>query len=433
MSWILLSFEALQILALITRRITAEWVTAVVIFSILYLFYSQMNLTFWVFQDASRLVKEPLLLFVIFAFITQLIVSKVKIDVLIACISLLIPLCITFYQTGLWGGIQYTRAIICPVLLFFCLVGSKSFLSGTYSYEKRNERIGLFCFAMLLFLFLFSILHLLGYGNSWGFETLRNRINPDIMGSPFTSYSSVKRYQSFFGDPNKFALCVALLNFFIFSSLRARKLYLPTVIFSGFLVLFAESRAGYILYFMSLLFLFRYRLDNSNKLNTFVAAIVFSLIAAFSALIMFYWSSRYGVQIETSRIDLWIPLLKYISTNPIILFLGSGFGSIGQVGYEFTTNIEIFTSSGRTVNVIDSSFMSLIFFHGLSSSFIFLGYGVVIKKAYNCARLQSRMSLHIIFASIIFYSILYDSLLTFPWSFLFILLIFVQMKNDEKS
>ena len=47
-------------LALVIRRITAEWVTAVVIFSILYLFYSQMNLTLWVFQDASRLVKEPL-------------------------------------------------------------------------------------------------------------------------------------------------------------------------------------------------------------------------------------------------------------------------------------------------------------------------------------------------------------------------------------
>ena len=166
------------------------------------------------------------------------IVSKVKIDVLIVVLHFQFRSAPCFTH-GLWGGIQYTKFNM-PRTIILLSSWFQKLPVRHWSHEKRNEITGLLCFAMLLLLFLFSILHLRDM-ETLGFETPRNRINPDIMGSPFTSYSSVKRYQSFFGDPNKFALCVALLNFFIFSSLRARKLYLPT---GNFLWIFILQNPG---------------------------------------------------------------------------------------------------------------------------------------------------------------------------------------------
>ena len=150
-------------------------------------------------------------------------------------------------------------------------------------------------------------------------------------------------------------------------------------------------------------------------------AIVFSLIVTVSALFMFYWF-RYGVQIETSRIDLgsFAETGFDESYHPVF---GDGFGSIGQLVMNSRLILRFLLHQDLTANVIDSN-MSPIFFHGLSSSFIFLGYGVVIKKPIS-VRGCSRMSLHIIFASII--SIPYfTTRFKLSWSFLFILLIFVQ-------
>lgn len=334
----------------------------------------------------------------------------------LALLFLLVWSVVSVVQTGLVGFAGYVRGVIFPAVMLLYLNGVDD-----VSVRKLGDGIAVGAVALLAFLLLVSTVHLHVDPNFLIPESFRNRLDYDEPYRSLVAYGDIRRYQSFFGDPNRSAIvCILALWFCSIGKLRP----LRWVIFAlvAALLWLTQSRTGMLVAGLWGLYLF-VRPNPSRDMP--VVAMIGLLIVSTGVGMWVVFSTRAGSIEEVSRAILWMGVAQHIvSSAPLFLF-GEGFGWVGQTGGTFAVSeaIQLTSASGRTValNVIDNSYLTIVSSLGaVGAVAVFAFYRAVLTSmAAHIRSSQERRQFWMLASLIAFWAMFFDALVSYPWTFLF--------------
>jgi hypothetical protein len=130
-----------------------------------------------------------------------------------------------------------------------------------------------------------------------------------------------------------------------------------------------------------------------------------------------------------SRAILWMGVAQHTMSSLPLLLVGEGFGWVGQTGGTFAVSeaIQLTSASGRTValNVIDNSYLTLISSLGIiGAAGVIAFYGSVLAgMAAHIRSRRERRQFWILVLLIAFWAMFFDALVSYPWTFLFPLIL----------
>jgi hypothetical protein len=402
-----------------------------------YLFASNIPLEVFGVEEFIRYSKEPLIIavlgrFMLSAWRRQLLApqrlgampsSQPQIWTNVgrgAFVVLIAWSAVSLYRMGAPGIVGYFRGVIFPAVVLLYLNG----IDDTH-FRKLGDAIAAMSVLLIAFLALASLAHLYYDPDFLIPESFRNRLDYEAPYRTLVAYGDIRRYQSFFGDPNRMALvCILALWFASVGRTRALRWIVFAVV--AYLLWLTQSRSGMLLAGLWGLYLFL-RPNPSRYIP--IVAMIGSLVAVSGAVVWLSFSTRAGSIEEVSRAVLWLGVGQHIVSSWPVLLLGEGFAWVGQSGGTFVASeaIQLTTASGRTLalNVIDNSYLTILSSLGAIGS---LAWFVFYKDALAAmaARLSDRgrrRQFWVLVGLIGMWSLFFDALVSFPWTFLFPLLL----------
>jgi len=408
-----------------------------------YLFLSNIPVTVFGIDDFLRYTKEPMLMIIltkslfhlfkiknVFSYATTLPIVQTdntyernlyqkKLSYLrVALFALILMSFMSLFHTGVTGLFGYFRGIVLPSSFFFLLLSIQD--SHLESFVKK---LGNMSSIFLVLLLILAIIHMFVNQDFMIPDAFKNRLDASQAYTSIIQYGDVKRYQSFFGDPNRLSLVVLLLYWFgwPFRKTLGRILLTLSVVY---ILLISESRSALILLFLWIAWVFFDKVRSK-------AAVIFILfsVLVFIAIFWYEFSSRSGVTINIGRGALWSSVATYLLNSPFTLLFGNGFNSIGQQGYGYMLieGLHVTASDGTSIalNVIDNSYLSLVLFIGLFGTIILLFfYSRLIYLMQPIT--SSKRHIYYYWVIVVLLSVwcfVFDALISFPWTILFPLLI----------
>lgn len=322
--------------------------------------------------------------------------------------------------TGLEGFLGYIRGIVFPVFFIFYLISIEN-----SEIEKLTAYIGRLAVLFLLFLSASAFFHISSDPNFLITESFRNRLDYSASYQTLVVYDSVVRYQSFFGDPNRAAL-VFLISMWFTKFIEIHLLHIFAILVTIALVWLTESRTGMLI----AVAWFSYQLVEHRRFKIGSLLVGAGGIAALVLLVI--WSShstRSGAVEEVSRDIIWKGVVSHLFSSPHKLLIGEGFGWVGQSGGNRVSvdSVQLTSSSGgeSSLNVIDNSYLTLLSSVGIVGlmPLVFLYGNYFVYLRLSC--LGERQYRDILFLGSLFlaWSFTFDALVSFPWTFLFPILI----------
>jgi len=408
-----------------------------------YLFLSNIPATFFGIDDFLRYIKEPMIMIIlikslfhlfkiknVFSYTTNPLIAQVDgiykrnlyknnlNELRIALFALILMSFMSLFHNGINGFFGYFRGIILPGSFFFLLLYVKD-----SHLEPFAKRLGNTASIVLVLLLIFAIIHMFVDQDFMIPDMFKNRLDASQAYASIIQYGDVKRYQSFFGDPNKLSLVVLLLYWFAwpFRKTLGRVLLTLSVVY---ILMISESRSALILLFLWITLV----LFDKVKNKAVFYLILFSMLV-FIIVLWHGFSSRSGATINVDRASIWSSVVVYLLNSPFTFLFGNGFNSIGQQGYDYMLieGLYVTASDGMSIalNVIDNSYISLVLFIGLFGTIILLFF--YSRLIYLMQPIDSsKRQIYFYWAIVILLSLwcfVFDSLISFPWTILFPILI----------
>lgn len=426
---------ALCFLAIISPK-PATFLGLAVLLSAAYLVATNAPITVLGIEDFVRYSKEPLILSVFIRYGAVLINGSTSGSIRRAsrcyrfgpAVSIANPIAkwslvfillwalASLKMTGIEGFVGYLRGIAFPAILLLyvnSIDDSRLFVIA--------RRIGLGCFLAIVLIGVFAAIHL-NLDPEFGIpDSFRNRLDYYSAYQSVVEYGQVRRYQSFFGDPNRVAL-VSLLALWFWSVVSTDKMRWLIVPFVLAIIWTTESRAGLVVFVLWCGYLLLRR--TTWKKIPFVIFVV-SLVAASAGWAWVTHASRSGSVEEISRDLIWTSVANHALSSPRVLLVGEGFGWIGQRGANRveSSEIELTSASGResSLNVIDNSFLTLLADLGLMGLIpIALFYTHILRAmSLRVGDSLARRDFFVIVFLLGVWSVFFDALISFPWTLFF--------------
>lgn len=445
MSGVLIAF-ALALIAICSPGKVLFLGTAALLTGV-YLFAANVPLAMFGIEEFVRYSKEPLILAVFARFLFELWrctlqrrqlgegavlasgelawrgLGKISFVVMIAWCG------VTFVQTGVAGLLGYVRGLLFPAVLLLYLSG----ISNT-KMRQVGDAMAAASVAFIAFIFACSLIHLYVDPQFLIPDSFRNRLSYDLPYRSVVEYGSIRRYQSFFGDPNRTAI-VCLIALWLTSIGPTKTLRWPVFVLVAALLWFTQSRTGMLVAALWALYLL---LRPNPKRDLPAVLIIAMLLGAVASGVWLSFSSRAGSIEEVSRAIIWLGIIQHMIASPFVLLFGEGFGWVGQVGGTFNVSeaIQLTSSSGRTLalSVVDNSYLTLLSGLGLVGTIAFFGFyrDVLRSMAARVTEPRLRRQFWMLVALIALWSFFFDALVSFPWTFLFpVLLRYGTARSDS--
>jgi hypothetical protein len=398
-----------------------------------YLFAANIPLSLFDVEEFIRYSKEPLILAVFLRFFFELWRYAVRrsgesatatVSSAIAWgrsaqfwfVVLFVWCALTVVQTGIAGLFGYIRGILFPaaLLLYLSVVDDDKL-------RQVGDAMAIVSVVLVAFLFACALIHLYVDPQFLIPESFRNRLDYDLPYRTVVEYGSIRRYQSFFGDPNRTAI-VCLIALWLTSIGRARRLRWPAYGLVAAILWFTQSRTGMLVAALWGLYLL---LRPNPKRDLPAVSIIALILGVLAVGVWLFFSSRAGSLEEVSRAIIWFAIVQHIMSSPLLLLFGEGFGWVGQVGGTFNVSesIQLTSSSGRTLalSVVDNSYLTLLSSLGLIGTMAFVAFyrDVLKTMAARVSDPRQRRQFWILVALIALWSFFFDALVSFPWTFLF--------------
>lgn len=431
---VLLTF-ALAVLAVVSPSRTL-FIGMTALLTVAYLFAANIPIEAFGIEEFVRYSKEP----VILAVLARFAFSAYRRQLLatlgagraegqrcvwsnagrIAFVLLLAWSFVSLYRTGAAGFAGYVRGIVFPaaLLLYLGAIDDQHF-------RRLGDIVAAGSVALLAFLALISLAHLY-YDPAFLIpDSFRNRLDYDAAYRSMVAYGDIRRYQSFFGDPNRTAIvCILALWFASIGPLRRLRWVLFGI--TAYLLWLTQSRTGMLLAGAWGLYLFL-RPNPARQMP--IVAVIGSIVAVGAAAVWLAFSTRAGSIEEVSRAIIWFGVAEHIVSSLPVLLVGEGFGWVGQSGGSFVASeaVQLTSASGRSLalTVIDNSYLTIVSGVGIIGAlalFVFYRNVLANMAAHLPGRAQRRQFWMLVWL-IAAWSLFFDALVSFPWTFLFPLLL----------
>lgn len=414
---------------------TTLFLGAAVTLTSVYLFAANIPLTLFGIDEIIRYSKEPLILMVFFRFAFEVwnlrlrrqtastgapAIAQARMAWTNAgkfAFALLIAWSgITLVQAGIAGLLGYVRGVLFPVALLLYLTT----ISDT-TVQRVGDAVAISAVVFIALLFACALIHLYVDAQFLIPESFRNRLDYDLPYRSVVEYGTIRRYQSFFGDPNRAAI-VCLIALWIASIGRLRPWRWIIFAMVAPLLWFTQSRTGMLV--MALWGLYLVLRPNPAR-DLPAVLIIASIFVVMAVATWLFFSNRAGSVEEVSRAIIWFGIAQHVISSPFIFFFGEGFGWVGQVGGTFNVSdaVQLTSSSGRTLalTVVDNSYLTLLSSLGIVGTLtVVVFYRDVLRSM--AARMHDRRlrrQFWMMVSLMGVWSFFFDALVSFPWTFLF--------------